>query len=115
VKDAREFAIEVARLASHTRCHEVVILDVSGISSVTDYFVIATGTSVRQMRTVCDEAAELGAKVSYKPYHTSGYEGEHWIAIDFVDVVLHIFNQESRMYYDLEGLWGDAQRVQIPA
>jgi ribosome-associated protein len=101
----------VAKLAAYTRCHNVVILDVSSISSVTDFFVIATGTSVRQMRTVCDEAAEMGEKLKQKAYHTSGYEGEHWIAVDFVDVVLHIFNDEARGYYDLEGLWGDAPRV----
>ncbi len=111
VANARELAIEIARLAGFTHCHNVVILDVSGISNITDYFVLATGTSVRQMRTVCDQCADMGIALKNKPYHTCGYEGERWIAVDFVDVVLHVFDQESRTYYDLDGLWGDAPKV----
>ena len=76
-----------------------------------DYFVIATGTSPRQMRTVVDEVAEFGEGRSYAALSQSGTDGESWMLTDFVDVVVHVFNQESRMYYDLDGLWGDAKRV----
>ena len=109
---ARKFAIDVARLAANTRCHNVVVLDVSGLSPVTDYFVLATGTSPRQMRSVCDEAGEFGQTQNYAPLSQSGTEGDTWMLIDFVDVVLHVFSQESRMFYDLDGLWGDANRVE---
>lgn len=108
---ARKFAIEAARLAANTRCHNVVVLDVRGLSPVTDYFVLATGTSPRQMRTVVDEASEFGETRGFAPYLKSGYEGESWILVDFIDVVLHVFNQESRQYYDLDNLWGDARKV----
>ena len=83
----------------------------AGISPVTDFYIVATGTSPRQMRTVCDELDELAAKSGFKSFHRSGYEGETWIAVDYVDVVLHIFSQDARLYYDLENLWGDAKRV----
>lgn len=83
----------------------------AGISPVTDFYVIATGTSARQMRTVCDEIGELAAKTSFKSFHRSGYEGETWIAVDFIDVVLHVFSPTARSYYDLENLWGDARRI----
>jgi ribosome-associated protein len=83
----------------------------SGVSPITDFYIIATGTSPRQMRTVCDQIGELAEKTGFKSYHRSGYEGETWIAVDYVDVVLHIFNQPARVYYDLENLWGDAKRV----
>ena len=109
---SRKFAIDVARLAANTRCHNVVVLDVSGISPVTDYFVIATGTSARQMRSVCDEAGEFGETQDYGALSQSGTEGDTWMLIDFVDVVLHVFNQESRQFYDLDGLWGDAKKVE---
>lgn len=109
---ARRFAIDVARLAANTRCNNVVVLDVSGISPVTDYFVLATGTSPRQMRSVCEEAGEFGDTQNYAPLSRSGTEGDTWMLIDFVDVVLHVFSQESRTFYDLDGLWGDAKKVQ---
>ncbi len=64
------------------------------------------------MRTVCDDLDELAEKTGFKSFHRSGYEGETWIAVDYVDVVLHIFNQDARLYYDLENLWGDAKRVE---
>lgn len=82
---------------------------------MTDFFIIATGTSPRQMRTVCDEAGELGEGRNFKPLSTAGYEGESWVLVDFVDVVLHVFSQDARLYYDLDNLWGDAQRVEWQA
>ena len=88
-----------------------MLLDVTGISPVTDYFVLATGTSARQMRTVIDEVSELGERIDSAPYLVSGYESESWILADFVDVVVHVFNQDSRRYYDLDNLWGDAKVV----
>ena len=107
----RQFAIEAARLAANTRCHNVVLLDVRGISPVTDYLVIATGTSPRQMRTVCDDLAEWAGERGVRPFNSDITESESWMLIDFVDVVVHVFNTESRSFYDLDGLWGDAQRV----
>ena len=83
----------------------------AGVSPVTDFYVIATGTSARQMRSVCDDVDELGEKMGFASFHRSGYEGETWIAVDYIDVVVHIFNQEARLYYDLENLWGDAKKV----
>jgi ribosome-associated protein len=109
---SRKFAIEVARMSHNTRCQNVIVLDMAGISPVTDFYVIATGSSARQMRTVCDDLDELAEKTGFQSFHRSGYEGETWIAVDYVDVVLHIFSQDARLYYDLENLWGDAKRVE---
>lgn len=109
---SRKFAIEAVRLSVNTRCHNVVVLDMAGVSPVTDFYVIATGTSARQMRTVCDDLDELAQKMGFRSYHRSGYEGETWIAVDYVDVVVHVFNSDARLYYDLENLWGDAKRVE---
>lgn len=109
---SRKFAIEAARLAANTRGQDVVVLDVAGISPVTDFFVIATGTSARQMRTVCGEIAELAEQHNMSPLAKCGYEGEQWILSDFVDVVVHVFSPEARTFYDLDNLWGDARRVE---
>jgi len=109
---ARQFAIEVARLAANTRCHNVVVLDVRGLSPITDYFVLATGSSARQMSTVMSEAEELGEPRGFRCLSRSGYEGETWLLCDMVDVVVHLFNQDARQFYDLDSLWGDAKRVE---
>lgn len=108
---AERFAIDAARLAADTRCHSVIVLDVRGISPFTDYFVIATGTSPRQMRTACRDIEDMAAEAGWFAMSRSGYEGETWILVDFVDVVVHIFSDEARRYYDLEGLWGDGRKV----
>jgi len=110
----RQFAIGAARLAANTRCHNVVLLDVRGISPVTDYMILATGTSSRQMRTVCDELAEWAQEQhGVRALNADGLEGESWMLIDFVDTVLHVFNEQARQFYDLDGLWGDAKRVEF--
>jgi ribosome-associated protein len=115
-ENARRFAVESARLAAATRCHNVVVLDVRGLSPVTDYMILATGTSSRQMKSVADELEELGGKAGNPLLSRAGDEGtSNWIAIDFFDVVIHLFDQEGRMYYDLDGLWGDAPKVEWEA
>jgi ribosome-associated protein len=98
-------------VAANTRCRDVAVLDLVGLWPVADLFVIATGSSPRQMRTVCDDITEMAATLGSKPFTQSGYEGQTWIILDFVDVVIHLFSQEARLYYDLENLWGDAPRV----
>ena len=109
---ARQFATEAARLAANTRCHNVVVLDVRGLSPVTDYMVLATGTSPRQMKTVTDDLEELGEPMNYHRYSRADDAASNWTVIDFVDVVVHVFSQDARRYYDLDSLWGDAARVE---
>lgn len=106
-----QFAREAARIAEEMRAEDVVILDLRGISPVADFFVIGTGTSDRQMRAVADEIEQFGKKVGQKPYGVSGYNSSAWLLMDYVDVVIHLFDPVKRGYYDLELLWGDAPRI----
>ena len=110
--EARSFAVDAARLAGDTHCQNVVVLDVRGLCQVTDYFVLATGTSAKQMRSVTQEIEELGLPRNFKAMSQSGYEGTSWVLIDFVDVIVQIFSAQARSYYDLDGLWGDAPVVE---
>ena len=112
LEQSRQFAIECARLLANTRCHNVVVLDVSGLSPVTDFFVLATGTSARQMKTVMQDVEELAENKKVGCMGRSGYEGEMWMLCDMIDVLVHVFSQDARMYYDLDSLWGDAKRVE---
>jgi ribosome-associated protein len=109
---AKQFAIQSARLAANTRCTNVVVLDVSGLSPVTDFLVLATGTSPRQMKTVCDDLEEMAEGRNERPLSRVGDDSSSWTCIDFVDVVVHVFSAEARGYYHLDGLWGDAGQVQ---
>jgi ribosome-associated protein len=110
-RKARAFALAAAKIAEGRRCSDIVVLDLRGISPATDYFVIATGTSDRQMRTVADEICMEAKKQNAQRFGRAGYEQGRWILLDFIDVVVHIFDTEYRAYYDLELLWGDAKRI----
>lgn len=108
---ARDFAVEAARLLSDNKCIDVVVLDVSGISPMTDFIVIGSGTSDRQMRSTLDDVAELGRARQYTLSRRSVDDRATWVLADFVDVVVHLFEPNTRAYYDLEMMWGDAPRV----
>lgn len=108
---AEQFAVEAARVADAHRAEDIVVMDLRGLSAVTDFFVICTGTSDRQMRTVADRIREHGQRVGQRPFGVAGVENAQWILLDYVDVVIHIFDRERRDYYDLELLWGDAPRL----
>ena len=108
---ARKLAVEAARLAHHGNCTDVVVRDLRKISPVTDYFVSATGTSDRQMRSVADDISEHGQSVGQNVWHVAGAETAEWILLDFVDVVVHLFDRQHREYYDLELIWGEAPKV----
>ena len=105
--------MSAAKLAEERHCTDIVVLDLRDISPATDYFMIATGTSDRQMRTVADEICDEAKKQGQQRFGRAGYEQARWILLDFVDVVIHIFDAEYRDYYDLELLWGDAKRLSI--
>jgi ribosome-associated protein len=108
---AKALAIEAARIAEANNCEDIIVLDLRGRSQVTDYFVIATGTSGRQMRTVADDLTEYGRGAGSPPWQIAGLEAADWIVLDFVDVVVHLFDQVHRRYYDLEMIWGEGPRV----
>jgi len=109
----KAFALAAAKVAAERHCSDIVVLDLSGKSPATDYFVIATGTSDRQMRTVADEINQAARELHFQRFGRAGYEQARWILLDYVDVVIHIFDSEYRDYYDLELLWGDAERLTI--
>lgn len=108
---AHELAIELARLASDDNCSDVVVLDVRGLSPISDFVIVASGSSDRQMRAVADHAEELGAKHGHHAFRASKDPRALWLLIDFSDVVIHIFEPNTRAHYDIEMMWGDAKRI----
>lgn len=109
--EARQFAIEVAQLLADTKCEDVVALDVRGLSQVTSFVVIGTGTSERQMRSVSDDVIELGEGTGHPLFRMNRERSSTWTVVDFVDVTVHLFEPNTRAFYDLDHLWLDAQRL----
>jgi ribosome-associated protein len=110
--DSRKLALLCQELADHKKAEDIVILDVRKLSSVTDYFVIASGTSEPHLRAISDEILDrLREAHGLKPHALDGSIHTAWMVLDFVDVIVHLMRAEARERYDLEGLWGDAQRV----
>lgn len=105
------FATHTARLLADGRCEDVLALDLRGVSQVADFFVIATGTSDRQMKSLAADIKALGREEQHEVFQSNGVDGGDWVIIDFVDLVVHLFSEEKRAYYDLESLWGDGKRL----
>lgn len=108
---AERAAVAAARGLDEARCEDITIIDVRDISQVTDYIVIGSGTSDRQMRTAADKAQESVEALGEQTFRSSRDPSSTWIVLDFVDVVVHIFEPAARAHYDLEMLWGDGPRV----
>ncbi len=109
---ARRVAIDAAASLSDDKCEHVVVLDLRGRSQVADYFVVATGTSERQMKSAAASVAQLAAEAGVPLFRSNKDQpGQSWVLLDFVDVVVHVFEPSARAYYDLEVLWGDGPKV----
>ena len=112
-EQARQFAVDVAKVAADLKAEDLVILDLTGISTIMDFVVIGTGTSDRQLRSAAEAIITHGKASGQRPLGYCGQENATWIVVDYVDVVVHLFARAYREYYDLELLWGDAPRVPI--
>lgn len=108
---SRDLALAAARAASEKQAERIVILDVRDLIVITDYFVIASGSSDRQVKTVSQEVEEALRVLGTKPVRREGEADARWLLLDFIDVVIHVFASEERDFYDLERLWMDAPRV----
>jgi ribosome-associated protein len=105
----KQLAKKAADLSLSVKAHEVVILNLKKLTPVADYFVICSGDSDIQVKAIADKVKEGLALEGYKTWHDEGYKNRLWILLDYVDVVIHIFHRDARMFYNLEKLWGDAK------
>jgi ribosome-associated protein len=113
---ARRRALAAARVADETRGTDVRVLDLRSLTQVFDYFVVATGTSRRQLHAMADEIEQVMKKDMHDTRRgIEGYEDGRWIVLDYGDVVVHLFDAESRDYWDIEQLWSGCQQVPLPA
>lgn len=102
--------------ASEKKAFDMVALDLREIASFTEYFVLASGANQRQVQAIADEIDEqLKKQLGTRPVRTEGYSTAEWILMDYGDFIVHVFEKNARDFYDLERLWRDAKRVDIPA
>src|SRR5437899_2465661 len=110
--DSRKLALFCRELAENKKAENIVILDVRDLSSVTDYFVLASGTSEPHLRAIVEEIIEkLRQNHHLRPRAIDGTLQAAWVVLDYFDVIVHVMRQDVRERYDLETLWGDAPRV----
>ena len=110
--DSRKLALRCRELADNKKAEDITILDVRELSSVTDYFVIVSGTSEPHLRAIVDEIVdELKEDDGLRPNAIDGAFGTAWVVLDYFDVIVHVMRRDMREKYDLETLWGDAPRV----
>ena len=112
--DSKTLALLCRDLAENRKAENVVVLDVTKVSSITDYFIIATGTSEPHLRAIVDEITEkLAEDHDLKPKSHDGTIQTSWIVLDYFDVIVHVMRADVREHYKLEDLWGDAPQVKV--
>lgn len=111
--DSKQKALIVSNSALEKKAENVVILDMQKVSTFCDYFIVSSAGSFKKTRAIADHIEESLSKKRLRPHHIEGREDGRWILLDYGSVVVHIFYDETRGFYDLERLWGDAQRMDL--
>ncbi len=110
---SEKLAYFISDLILQKKGTEIKIFDLKDKTSVTDFFVICTASSDMQVKAISDYIIKETKNIGEKVWHNEGYTGLNWVLLDFVDVVVHIFQPETRRFYNLDGLWGDAKIISI--
>ncbi|HWP57591.1 MAG TPA: ribosome silencing factor [Candidatus Acidoferrales bacterium] len=112
--DSWEKALLISRFALEKKAYDLVLLEVRDLTSIADYFLICSGRSDRQVQSIAQGIEENLRKSSAFPLSLEGFSRGQWVLMDYADVIVHIFYQPVREFYDLEGLWAHAPRVELP-
>lgn len=106
---------EMARLAIQAledkKAEEIKVIDISEVSVIADYFIVANGTNRTQIQALSDNVEETLGRAGYPLRQVEGYQNANWVLLDFNDVIIHIFDKENRLYYDLERIWRDGKLI----
>ena len=104
----------LTRAALEKKAGDLVVLEVHEHTSIADYFIVCSGRSDRQVQSIAQGLAEDAGAEGIKPFAVEGAQRGHWVLMDFFDVIVHIFYEPVRQFYDLDGLWGHAPRAKLP-
>ena len=110
-------SLEMAKLAisalEDKKAEDIKVIDISEVSVMADYFIIAGGSNRSQIQALCDNVDEKLSKAGFPARQTEGYDSANWVLLDFQDVIVHIFDKENRLLYDLERIWRDGKSIDI--
>lgn len=112
-KNAKAIAQLAIQALEDKKAEDIRIIDISQVSVIADYFIIASGTNRNQIQTLCDNVQETLGRAGYPEKQTEGYQTANWILMDFGDVIVHIFDRENRLLYDLERIWRDGRQIEV--
>lgn len=110
--DAKKMALMAVDALEDKKANDISIIDIEKISTLADYFIIASGTNRNQVQAMCDEVDEKLGKAGFEPKHIEGYNSANWILLDYGDIVIHLFDEENRLFYDLERIWRDGIKIE---
>ena len=111
--DSKTLAIEIAKILDKKKAVDVRVLKVESLTVLTDYFVIASGTSTTQVGALADEVEYELSQKGIEPYTTEGFDSKNWVLLDYSSVIVHVLVPNTRTYYDLEHLWADGEPMDI--
>jgi ribosome-associated protein len=111
--EAQDKAHECGRLALEKKANDVLVIDLAGLTDIADSFVLATGTSERHVKTISDGVEDGMKEKGLRPFSVEGYDQGRWVIMDYGDVIVHVFLEDLRALYDLEGLWIEAKRQRM--
>ena len=111
--DSKQLAKKITELIFNKKGFDVKIIDLKKLTTIADYFVICSADSDTQVKAIADEVDKTLRDEGIRSWHKEGYKGLNWVLLDFVDVVVHVFKKDSRQFYNLEKLWGDAEITDV--
>ena len=111
--EAKELAKKIFDALEDKKGEDIKIINISEVTVLADYFIIASGTNRNQVQAMADNVEEVLAKEGAEPKQIEGYQSGNWILLDYQDVIVHIFDQENRLFYDLERIWRDGKNISL--
>lgn len=111
--ETRELAKIAYNALDEKKGINISVIDISEISTLADYFIIAGGNNENQVKALANSVEEEMYKVDCKPKHIEGFDNANWILMDFSDIIVHVFNEEDRLFYDLERIWRDGKHLEV--
>ncbi len=115
MEHSKDLCKKVITTLEDKKAEDISIIDISDISVLADYFIIANGSNRSQIQAMCDNVEETLGRIGTPVRQIEGYDNANWILMDFGDIIVHIFDKENRLFYDLERIWSDGKKVNPPS
>lgn len=112
-QNSKEMAKMAILALEDKKAEDIKVIDISEVSVIADYFIIADGNSRNQVQAMIDNVEETLGKAGYTPKQIEGYQSANWVLMDYGDIIIHVFDKENRLFYDLERIWRDGKQIEL--